>query len=74
MHYTLNALRTETNNLKYKYRFGILLEAYCRGIGSHFNQLLKQIHAINKLSCLSDKIKENREDLTIFTVKFIEFN
>ena len=48
-------------NLRHKTRFGIMLEAYCRGVGSNIKILTKQIEAISLLTALSIAYKSNRE-------------
>jgi phosphatidylinositol-4,5-bisphosphate 3-kinase len=55
-------------NEKYKYRFGLILETYCRGIGGLIKDLIKQIDVVEKLSILAETCKENRDDLTILKV------
>jgi phosphatidylinositol-4,5-bisphosphate 3-kinase len=44
-------------------RFGILLEAYCRGIGGHLKGLLRQVEAlIDKLTKLTDVLKVKKDE------------
>lgn len=57
-------------NSRYKYKFGIILEAYCRGIGVQLKSLVKQIEVIESLSSISGYIKKNKEDLTLITVSY----
>lgn len=40
-------------------RFGLILEAYCRGCGAFLRNLLKQLEALDKLAKLSDKMKSD---------------
>ena len=42
-------------------RFGILLEAYCRGQGSYLKHLNRQVGALDKLIKLTDQIKSNND-------------
>lgn len=55
-------------NERFKYRFGLVLESYCRGISGLIKDLLKQIEVVEKLTILTETIKENRDDLTLLTV------
>ena len=48
-------------NVCYKYKFGIILEAYCRGIGDQLQSLVKQIDVIDNLSAISNFVKQNKE-------------
>ena len=57
-------------NSRYKYKFGIILEAYCRGIGVQLKSLVKQIEVIESLSSISGYLKKNKEDLTLITVSY----
>lgn len=50
------------NNPSISLRFGILLEAYCRGIGGHLKGLIRQVEALDKLTKLTDALKEKRDD------------
>ena len=42
-------------------RFGLILEAYCRGQGSYLKHLKRQVEALDKLIKLTDQIKSNNE-------------
>lgn len=55
-------------NSRYKFKFGIILEAYCRGIGVQLKSLVKQIEVIESLSSISAYVKKNKEDLSLITV------
>ena len=56
-------------NPRYKYRFGLLLEAYCRGISCHMlKDLLKQVEVVDKLSMLAQEIKSNTDNLSLVQV------
>ena len=50
------------NNPSISLRFGILLEAYCRGIGGHLKGLIRQVEALEKLTKLTDALKVKRDD------------
>lgn len=43
-------------------RFGLLIEAYCRGCGHYLKSLLRQVEAIEKLSLLATSLKERKDD------------
>lgn len=61
-------------NPKYKYRFGLILEAYCRGINSlQMNALLRQVDLVEKLSLLAQEIKSNPDNLSLVKVRIIEY-
>ena len=60
--------RSEIKNEKYKYRFGLILETYCRGISGLIKNLSKQVELVEKLSTLAENVKENRDDLSILKV------
>ena len=62
-------LKSEMANPRYKFRFGILLEAYCRGIDKfQLKELLKQVEAVEKLSNLAQEIKNNPDNLLLVKV------
>ena len=42
-------------------RFGLILEAYCRGCGSYLKSLTKQVDALEKLTKLTDQLRTERE-------------
>jgi phosphatidylinositol-4,5-bisphosphate 3-kinase catalytic subunit alpha/beta/delta len=57
-------LKTEMKNPRYKLRFGLILEAYCRGLGSlQLKSLLKQVEMVEKLSLLCQDIKNTNENI-----------
>lgn len=58
-------------NPNHKHRFGILLEAYCRGIGPNFKDLFKQVEAVEKLAGLSISIKSTTDNLNLIRVSLI---
>lgn len=43
-------------------RFGLMLEAYCRGVGSHLKSIVRQVEALEKLTKLTDILKERKDD------------
>lgn len=52
-------LKSELRSPKHKFKFGVLIEAYCRGLGGNLELLLRQVDAIEKLSYLTQSIKSN---------------
>jgi phosphatidylinositol-4,5-bisphosphate 3-kinase catalytic subunit alpha/beta/delta len=42
-------------------RFGLILEAYYRSCGSYHKPLLRQVEAVEKLTRMSDTLKEEKE-------------
>ena len=38
-------------------RFGLILEAYCRGCGPYLKNLARQVEALDKLGKLSEMLK-----------------
>ena len=58
-------LKSEMKNPRYKLRFGLILEAYCRAIGAlQLKDLLKQVEVVDKLSFLAKEIKSNCENIS----------
>src|SRR5207237_890274 len=43
-------------------RFGLILEAYCRGLCGHLKHLIKQVEALEKLTMLTDTLRERRDE------------
>ena len=44
-----------------RFRFGLMLEAYCRGCGAYLKSLNRQVEALEKLTKLTDLLKSERE-------------
>ena len=42
-------------------RFGLILEAYCRACGSYLKSLTRQVEALDKLSTLTDSLKQEKD-------------
>lgn len=59
-------------NPRYKYKFGIFLEAFCRGIGVQLKSIVKQIEVIETLSNISSHVKKNKMDLSLITGKYLQ--
>ena len=58
-------------NPKYKHRFGLILEAYCRGIGNQLSFLLKQVEVVEKLSMLAQEIKSSSDSVSLIKSTFL---
>lgn len=57
-HYFFWLLRSEMHDPKVSLRFGLLLEAYCRGNIKHMRGLTKQLDALKKLESISMELKK----------------
>lgn len=42
-------------------RFALILEAYCRGCGSYIKPLIRQVDALEKLTNLTDQLKQKAD-------------
>ncbi|XP_028178666.1 phosphatidylinositol 4,5-bisphosphate 3-kinase catalytic subunit delta isoform [Ostrinia furnacalis] len=60
-HYLFWHLRSEMHMPSVSVRFGLMLEAYCRGCQDHINSLMKQINCLEKLKWASQCIRKRRE-------------
>ena len=49
------------NQAAIRMRFGLILEAHCRGLGPYLKNLCRQVEAIEKLTKLTDALKEEKE-------------
>jgi len=70
-HFFFWHLKAEMNNPLISLRFGILLEAYCRGIGGHLKSLNRQVEALEKLTKLTDALKVKRDDPSKDRMKYL---
>ena len=61
-HFFFWHLKAEMNNPSISLRFGVLLEAYCRGIGGHLKGLNREVEALDKLTKLTDVLKRKRDE------------
>ncbi|XP_067658199.1 phosphatidylinositol 4,5-bisphosphate 3-kinase catalytic subunit alpha isoform-like [Haliotis asinina] len=55
-------LKSEMHQTSSRLRFGLILEAYCRGCGSFLKKLTKQVEALEKLTKLTNMLKEEIKD------------
>lgn len=42
-------------------RFGLILEAYCRGSQQHMRSLFKQMKCLDKLKSVSEQVKQKKD-------------
>ena len=60
-HFFFWHLKSEISSPNLVVRFGLILEAYCRGQGSYLKHLKRQVEALDKLIKLTDQIKSNND-------------
>uniref|UniRef100_A0A4W4HIH0 phosphatidylinositol-4,5-bisphosphate 3-kinase n=1 Tax=Electrophorus electricus TaxID=8005 RepID=A0A4W4HIH0_ELEEL len=60
-HFLFWHLRSEMHVASVSLRFGLILEAYCRGSIYHIKSLMKQIEALNKMKALNDFVKSGSQ-------------
>ncbi|XP_052755017.1 phosphatidylinositol 4,5-bisphosphate 3-kinase catalytic subunit delta isoform [Galleria mellonella] len=60
-HYLFWHLRSEMHMPSVSVRFGLLLEAYCRGCQDHISILLRQIACLDKLKWVSQNVRKKKE-------------
>ena len=60
-HLTFILVRSEMHQTSIRFRFGLMLEAYCRGCGAYLKSLNRQVEALEKLTKLTDLLKTERE-------------
>lgn len=63
-HFLFWHLRSEMHVPSVALRFGLILEAYCRGSTHHMKVLMKQGEALSKLKTLNDIVKVNSQKTT----------
>ncbi|XP_047021008.1 phosphatidylinositol 4,5-bisphosphate 3-kinase catalytic subunit delta isoform [Helicoverpa armigera] len=60
-HYLFWHLRSEMHVPSVAVRFGLMLEAYCRGCQDHINSLTRQITCLDKLKWASQCVRKKKE-------------
>ena len=70
-HFFFWHLRSELQSQSLTVRFGLLLEAFCRGLGPYLVELNKQVEALDKLTTLTDSMKERPQDTAKDRLKFL---
>ncbi|XP_051787384.1 phosphatidylinositol 4,5-bisphosphate 3-kinase catalytic subunit delta isoform isoform X4 [Erpetoichthys calabaricus] len=63
-HFLFWHLRSEMHVPSVSFRFGLILEAYCRGSTPHMKILAKQNEALNKMKSLTDFVKSSSQKTT----------
>lgn len=63
-HFLFWHLRSEMHVPSVSLRFGLILEAYCRGSIYHIKSLMKQNEALNKMKALNDFVKSGSQKAT----------
>lgn len=63
-HFLYWHLRSEMHISSVSLRFGLILEAYCRGSIYHMKSLMKQNEALNKMKALNDFVKSGCQKST----------
>eukprot|EP00730_Choanoeca_flexa_P008408 TRINITY_DN12483_c0_g1_i4.p1 TRINITY_DN12483_c0_g1~~TRINITY_DN12483_c0_g1_i4.p1 ORF type:complete len:1013 (+),score=316.78 TRINITY_DN12483_c0_g1_i4:28-3066(+) len=59
-HFFFWYLKSEIHLPEVSVRFGLLLEAYCRGCGSHMSDLKAQVEMLKQVEVVGDEIKEKQ--------------
>uniref|UniRef100_T1J0V3 Phosphatidylinositol-4,5-bisphosphate 3-kinase n=1 Tax=Strigamia maritima TaxID=126957 RepID=T1J0V3_STRMM len=70
-HFFFWHLKAEMHDSSTSVRFGLLLEAFCRGIGYQLKELIRQVEALEKLTKLTDSLKEHKDDTQKDRLKFL---
>lgn len=70
-HFFFWHLKSEMHDLSIAVRFGLLLEAFCRGIGPQLKVLIRQVEALEKLTKLTDSLKERKDETQKDRLKFL---
>ncbi|XP_044067521.1 phosphatidylinositol 4,5-bisphosphate 3-kinase catalytic subunit delta isoform isoform X3 [Siniperca chuatsi] len=68
-HFLFWHLRSEIHVASVSLRFGLILEAYCRGNIHHIKFLAKQNEALGKMKALSDFVKSGSQKMTADDLK-----
>ena len=59
-HFFFWHLKSELQNPSLFLKLGLILEAYCRGLGPYLKDLIRMVEALDKLTTLTDSIKKDR--------------
>ncbi|XP_043932279.1 phosphatidylinositol 4,5-bisphosphate 3-kinase catalytic subunit alpha isoform-like [Protopterus annectens] len=63
-HFFFWHLKSEMHSKTVSQRFGLMLEAFCRGCGMYLKHLNRQVEAMDKLINLTDSLKQEKKDET----------
>ena len=65
-HCTVGGMRrSEMHQISIRLRFGLILEAYCRGCGNYLKTLAQQVEALDKLTKLTDTLKAEINNVSL---------
>ncbi|PRD35280.1 UNVERIFIED_CONTAM: Pik3ca [Trichonephila clavipes] len=70
-HFFFWHLKSEMHEPSVATRFGLMLEAYCRGVGSHLKSIVRQVEALEKLTKLTDILKARKDETQKERLKFL---
>ncbi|XP_065568407.1 phosphatidylinositol 4,5-bisphosphate 3-kinase catalytic subunit alpha isoform-like [Artemia franciscana] len=70
-HYLFWHLKSELHDPAVHRRFCLYLEAFCRGLGHHLRVLIRQVDALDKLTKLTDALKEKKDEGYKERLKFL---
>ncbi|XP_075764519.1 phosphatidylinositol 4,5-bisphosphate 3-kinase catalytic subunit alpha isoform-like isoform X2 [Pelodiscus sinensis] len=63
-HFYFWHLKSEMHSRTVSQRFGLMLEAFCRGCGMYLKHLNRQVEAMEKLVNLTDTLRQEKKDET----------
>ena len=66
--------RSEMHQTSIRLRFGLILEAYCRGCGQFLKTLSRQVEALDKLTKLTDMIISEIQNVSVLSQCRSELN
>ncbi len=71
-HFFFWHVKSELQNPSLFLKLGLILEAYCRGLGPYLKELIRMVEALDKLTTLTDSIKKERpQDSSKDRLKFL---
>jgi len=71
-HFFFWHVKSELQNPSLFLKLGLILEAYCRGLGPYLKDLIRMVEALDKLTTLTDSIKKDRpQDSSKDRLKFL---
>eukprot|EP00093_Oithona_nana_P011343 11343.XXX_552124_548884_1 [CDS] Oithona nana genome sequencing. len=71
-HFFFWFIRCEMQSASLSLKLGLILEAYCRGLGPYLKDLIRMVEALDKLTTLTDSIKKERtQDSAKDRMKFL---
>ena len=71
-HFFFWFIRCEMQSASLSLKLGLILEAYCRGLGPYLKDLIRMVEGLDKLTTLTDSIKKERtQDSAKDRMKFL---